>query len=125
MVRGNAGVGRLLSPVLMHLAQTDAGLSAAGSARLADEVAELTITAALEAARSVEDCQSGPEHLRRIQVFIEEHLADPALTPQLIAQEFFHLDAHIAPAVRAAWAHGERLDQDATTGSLPARSGFP
>ena len=40
--------------------ETDADLSAAGSARLADEVAELTITAALEAAHSVEDKQAGP-----------------------------------------------------------------
>ena len=89
VVDGSAGVGRLLSPVLTHLAQAHAGLSAAGSARLADEVAELTITAALEAAHSAEDCQPGPEHLRRIQIFIEEHLADPALAPQRIAQEFF------------------------------------
>jgi AraC-like DNA-binding protein len=88
-VPGNAGAGRFLSPMLARLARTDAGLSPAGSIRLASEVAELSIIAALEAGPRAEHEHPDREQLRKIQAFIEQNLADPALTPSRIAQEFY------------------------------------
>ena len=64
------------------------------------------------------------EYLRRIQVFIEEHLADPALTPQRIGRESSSRPGNCALFARHgltanAWIKTRRLE------ACPARSGLP
>lgn len=88
-VSKNSGVGRLLVPMLNSLLHADAGLSPAGAVRLAGEVAELSMIAASEARRGAGDAEPGHDRLREIQVFIEEHLTDPTLIPDRIAQHFY------------------------------------
>jgi AraC-like DNA-binding protein len=115
-VPGNAGAGRFLSPMLARLARTDAGLSPAGSIRLAGEVAELSIIAALEAGPRAEREHPDREQLRKIQAFIEQNLADPALTPSRIAQEFYmsartlHRLFARHGLTAAAWIKNRRLE---------------
>jgi AraC-like DNA-binding protein len=115
-VSNKAGVGRFLSPMLARLARTDAGLSPLGSIRMASEVAELSVIAFLEAGRAVEHQQSDRDQLRKIQAFIEQNLADPALTPPRIAEEFYvsvrtlhRLFARHGLTV-AAWIKDRRLE---------------
>jgi len=115
-VSGQAGVGRFLSPILAHLAQTDAGLSPSGSIRMASEVAELSIIAFLEAGRAAEHENSDRDQLSKIQAFIEQNLADPALSPTRIAEEFYisvrtlhRLFARHGLTV-AAWIKDRRLE---------------
>jgi AraC-like DNA-binding protein len=115
-VPGNVGVGRFLSPMLDRLARTDAGLSPSGSIRLASQVAELSIIATLEAGPGAEHGRSDREQLRKIQAFIEQNLADPALTPPGIAREFYmsartlhRLFARHGLTV-AAWIKNRRLE---------------
>jgi AraC-like DNA-binding protein len=88
-VRGDAGIGCFLSPMLASLASTSTTVSPLTSARLASEVAELAITAAWEAGHRDACDQPDREQLQRIQIFIEQNLADPELTPPRIAHEFF------------------------------------
>ena len=88
-VRGDAGVGCFLSPMLASLASASTTVSPLTSARLASEVAELAITAAWEVGHRDACDQPDREQLQRIQVFIEQNLADPELTPARIAREFF------------------------------------
>jgi AraC-like DNA-binding protein len=88
-VPGNAGVGRLVSPMLRGLVRDDPGISPAGAARFASEIAELSLIAAGETRREPAEVDAGRDRLREIQVFIEQHLVDPALTPPRIAQEFY------------------------------------
>jgi AraC-like DNA-binding protein len=141
-VPGNAGVGRFLSPMLARLARTDADLSPSGSIRLASEVAELSIIAALEAGRGVEHERSDREQLRTIQAFIEQNLADPTLTPPRIAREFYmsartlhRLFARHGLTV-AAWIKERRLEacrralvsprsQTVPINEIASRFGFP
>ncbi|MPY53249.1 helix-turn-helix domain-containing protein [Streptomyces acidicola] len=82
------GVGLILSPMLGQLVMNRTGLSVANSARLADEIAELTITAALEAGH-VDQTTGETDLFQRVRAYIETHLDNPALGPQRIAQEFF------------------------------------
>ncbi|MFI1731596.1 helix-turn-helix domain-containing protein [Streptomyces acidicola] len=55
---------------------------------MADEIAELTITAALEAGH-VDQATGETDLFQRVRAYIETHLDDPALGPQRVAQEFF------------------------------------
>ncbi len=88
-ISGTAGAGSFLSPLLAALAKSDAVLSPLTGVRLAAEVAELTITTAWEAGREALCDSAEHDQLQKIQVFIEENLADTELTPQRIAGEFF------------------------------------
>ena len=88
-VAGNAGVGRLVSPMLRGLVRDGAGLSPTGSARFASELAELALIAAGETRRETAELNAGRNQLQEVQVFIEQHLVDPELTPAHIAQEFY------------------------------------
>ena len=141
-VPGNVGVGRFLSPMLARLARTDAGLSPSGSIRLAGEVAELSIIATLEAGRGVEHEHPDREQLHKIQLFIEQNLADPALTPARIAQEFYmsartlHRLFARHGLTAAAWIKNRRLEacrralvapgsQTVPINEIASRFGFP
>jgi AraC-like DNA-binding protein len=116
VVPGDAGVGRFLSPMLADLTRTGAGLSPSGSIRLASEIAELSVIAALEAGQAVKHERPDRDQLREIQAFIEQNLADPALTPPRIAGEFYmsartlhRLFARHGITV-AAWIKSRRLE---------------
>lgn len=115
-VRGDTGVGCLLSPMLASLAGASTAISPLASARLAGEVAELAITAAWEVGHHDAGGQPDREQLQAIQVFIEQNLADPELTPARIAREFFmsartlhRLFARHGLTV-AAWVKRRRLE---------------
>jgi AraC-like DNA-binding protein len=141
-VPGNVGVGRFLSPMLASLTRTDADLSPSGSIRLASQVAELSITAMLEARQGMEHEPSDREQLRKIQAFIEQNLADQMLTPSQIAQEFYistrtlhRLFARHGLTV-AAWIKSRRLEacrralvspgsQTVPINEIASRFGFP
>jgi AraC-like DNA-binding protein len=87
-VSRSAGLGRFLGPMLSELIRSDAGLSASAAVKMANEVAEMSIIAAGDI-RPEECAEAGPEKVREIQLFIEQNLGDPALTPAAIAQEFY------------------------------------
>jgi AraC-like DNA-binding protein len=140
-VSGNAGVGRLVSPMLRELVREDDGLSPAGAARFATEIAELSLIAVGETRREASELDASRGQLQEIQVFIEQHLADPALTPPRIAQEFYlsartlnRLFAQHGLTV-AAWIKDRRLDaarraltapgsRPVPVGEIAARCGF-
>lgn len=84
-----SGVARLLSPMLMGLMQLENRLSPTSSARLADEFAELTITAAWETAGLADADATSSEQFRMVRKYIEERLQDTDLNPQTIADAFF------------------------------------
>lgn len=114
-VPGAAGVGSMVSPLLRGLLSGGGGVSPEGAARLASEIAELSVIAVGETWRR--DCvDDARQDLREIQAFIEAHLADPLLTPSSIAQEFYmstrtlhRLFAHHGLTV-AAWIKDRRLE---------------
>lgn len=82
------GVGRFLSPALRELVHPSGRLTDATAARVADQFAELTVTAALEATH-VDDVIPENDDFRKIQLFIEDTLDDASLSPHLIAQQFY------------------------------------
>jgi AraC-like DNA-binding protein len=109
------GVGRYLSPALSELANPSGALSDATAARVADQFAELSVVAALEATH-FDDVIPATDDFRKIQIFIEDTLDDPSLTPQLIAQHFYlstrtlhRLFARRGLTV-AGWIRTRRLD---------------
>jgi AraC-like DNA-binding protein len=115
-VPGNVGVGRLVSPLLRGLVRDGAGASAAGAARFASEIAELSMIAAAETYSESTVLDLNRDCLHEIQVFIEQHLADPALTPPRIAEHFYvsartlhRLFAQHGTTV-AAWIKDRRLE---------------
>lgn len=140
-VSGRAGVGRLVSPMLRELVQEDDGLSPIGASRFATEVAELSLIAVGETRREPHEIDATRNLLQEIQVFIEQHLADPALTPPRIAQEFY-LSARTLNRLFAqhgltvmAWIKDRRLEsarraliapgsQQIPIGEIAARCGF-
>jgi AraC-like DNA-binding protein len=81
------GIGRLVGPMFVQLVQEATDMSAPGSMRVAGELAELAITAALEAGQAQPTVDG--DILRTIQVFIEERLSDPSLHADEIAAAFF------------------------------------
>jgi AraC-like DNA-binding protein len=85
----DSGIARLLSPMLTGLMQLEDELSPASSARLADEVAELTITAASETAGLTDADATSDEQFQMIRQYIEARLDGPDLNPQSIAEAFF------------------------------------
>lgn len=89
-VSTGAGVGRLIAPVLGGLA---ADLSPSPpprlATRLADELADLAVTAILEADGHTAAGVDTEDVLRRVLRHIEENLTDPAMTPETIAEEFY------------------------------------
>ncbi|WP_083441922.1 helix-turn-helix domain-containing protein [Nitriliruptor alkaliphilus] len=88
LLGAESGVARILSPMLTGLMQLESGLSPTISARLADECAELTITAAWEAAGLADADATSVEHFWMVRKYIEERLQDTDLNPQTIADAF-------------------------------------
>lgn len=81
------GIGRLVAPIFVQVTCEESDLSATGSTRMADELAGLAITSALEAAE--EEPTVNDDTLRTIQVYVEERLSDPGLNAEQIASAFF------------------------------------
>ncbi|WP_416984438.1 helix-turn-helix domain-containing protein [Streptomyces sp. T028] len=88
-VRADSAVGQLLSPLLSGLLIHDRDVSSGGAIRLADEIAELAITAALEESDPGDPDSRALEFRETILRYIDAHLDDAELTPQQIAQAFF------------------------------------
>lgn len=84
-----SGVARLLSPMLTGLVQLENELSPTRSARLADEFAELTITAASETAGLADVDATSSEQFQTVRKYIEERLDEADLNSQSIADAFF------------------------------------
>jgi AraC-like DNA-binding protein len=89
-VSGTAGVGSFVAPMLDQIMKLNSGpLPGPVSVRLAEEVAELAVTAALEAGFQEGNDERTTAVLRKVQAYIEENLPDPGLTPDRIAEAFF------------------------------------
>jgi AraC-like DNA-binding protein len=114
-VSRSAGLGRFLGPMLSELIRCDAGLSVPAAVKVANEIAEMSIIAAGDI-RPADCTDGGPEKVREIQLFIEQNLGDPALTPAAIAQEFYmstrtlHRLFGQSGLTVAAWIKHRRLD---------------
>lgn len=92
---GGDGLGGIVGRMLRDLVSAPPDLSAAGGVRLADEVAELVTTVAGESVRPVAPGRAGDDLLRRIDVYVVEHLADPDLGPATIAAAHFLSTRHL------------------------------
>lgn len=85
---GQAGLGRLVTRHLMHLVNDPEPYGPSDAARIGAVTVDL-VTALL--AHVLDDSAALPQQagrqalLAQVQTFIEEHLGDPALTPQMIA----------------------------------------
>lgn len=88
-VCADSAVGQLLSPMLSGLLLADREISPGTAIRLADEIAELAITAALEESEPDEPDSRERRLYGSMLRYIETHIDDPDLTPQQIAQAFF------------------------------------
>lgn len=89
-VGSDSGVGALLSPMLLRLADDGAPSLAPSSAlRLASEVAEMAMIAASDVDSSEALRRPEQDLLLQAQQYIEEHLDDPELSPDGIAQHLF------------------------------------
>jgi AraC-like DNA-binding protein len=82
-------MGRLLSPLLLDLYRMDGGLSPVGSIRLANSIADLLVTAALELNRPDEFEVRSRHQYDEIIRFIERNLDDPSLSADSVAEAFF------------------------------------
>nr|WP_208329483.1 helix-turn-helix domain-containing protein [Streptomyces sp. 846.5] len=88
-VRADSALGRLLSPVLSNLLDPGCEVSSAGAIRLADEIAELVITAALEEVEPDDPDAQARQLYAAVLRHINAHIDDPSLSPQQIANTFF------------------------------------
>ncbi|NMO05109.1 AraC family transcriptional regulator [Gordonia sp. TBRC 11910] len=136
-VIGSRGLGRSVAPTLRTLFDREPGdlsLPNAIESRFADNLAELSITAAL-ASRGLplsdDDGGTIDSLLTKIKVFIEEHLDDVELSSASIAAEFFistrtlnRVFAQNAITV-GAWVKGRRLERAKSILRGRASAGVP
>lgn len=89
-VPSRSGVGSFIAPMFSHVAGA-APLPLQGllAGRLADELAEMAMTAALEQVVDPNPERLSDAVLTEIQTYIEDNLPDPSLTPDKIADTFF------------------------------------
>jgi AraC-like DNA-binding protein len=127
-VSGQAGVGRFVTPMLDGLINTGAvAMPGPVSVRLADELAELALTAALESGFTDGDLEMTSASLQKIQAYIEDNLPDPDLTPDQIATAFFvstrtlHRIFARHDLTVAAWIRHRRLERARRSLILPHR----
>lgn len=111
---GAGGVPGLVSRMLRNLAANVDGLAADGGARLAEELAELAVTAAGTAVAS--QVPGETSLLPRVEAFVRANLADPTLDPDTIAAAHYistrHLHRLFAAQGRTVtrWLRDERLE---------------
>ncbi|MGD9526948.1 helix-turn-helix domain-containing protein [Pseudonocardia sp.] len=133
---GSAGLGGIVARMLRELVAAPPELSGAGAVRLSREVAELVTTVAGE------HSDAGPaseDLLRRVDVYIADHLGDAGLCPETIARAHFvsTRQLHRLFAARgitvSRYVRAQRLDRsradlvaraDATVAEVARRWGF-
>jgi AraC-like DNA-binding protein len=117
---GRSGIGGLLSRYLLQLAKNTGQYRPSDTARLGSVALDLitaTFAHALDADDAVPIETRQRALLTRIHAFIDQHLADPALTPETVAaahhlstrtlQRLFHTHGTSV----AAWIRTRRLDR--------------
>ncbi|MFF7888172.1 helix-turn-helix domain-containing protein [Streptomyces sp. NPDC020794] len=86
---GGSGITGVLSRMLTDLLVAKPTVSEGGAVRIADEIGDLVATIATEAHGPGADADRHAGLLRRIDTYIEEHLGDPELSPERVAQAHF------------------------------------
>ena len=116
-VPNRSGVGSFVAPMLSHAASaTSFSLQGVLAGRLADQLAEMAITAALAQVVDPIPAALSDSVLKEIQAYIEDNLPDPYLTPEKIAEAFFmstrtlHRIFGRQGVTVAAWIKTRRLD---------------
>lgn len=87
-VSNQRGVGRLVAPMFAQLTEQPPDISASGSIRIARELAEMAVTAALEVSHEAPTTADGGI-MASAQAYIEERLTDPSLNTDQVAAAFF------------------------------------
>lgn len=133
-ISGTSCVGALAAPMFDHLSHECTNpLPNTVSDRLVDELAELTVTAALEAeGQTTRDSDSVDDAiLREMKDFVEDNLAEPELTPERIAQAFFISTRTLHRAFArhnltvAAWIKYRRLERAKRALGIASRDPLP
>jgi transcriptional regulator GlxA family with amidase domain len=140
---GDQGLGRMISPFMMQLAENLEVLTGPSGHRLAHNAVDLIATmfdSELSTRRSMEDGRHS-ELLIRIRQYIEANLGDPGLAPANIAAAHYistrqlHNIFHNADATVATWIRARRLEHcrrdlrdpilaDRPVGTIANRWGF-
>jgi AraC-like DNA-binding protein len=129
-VSRNDGLGRFLGPMFSELIRVDAGLSPQAAMKWANEIAEMSLLAAGET-RPNDNLACGAEKVRDIQLFIEQNLGDPTLSPDAIATEFYmstrtlHRLFGQSGLTVAAWIKHRRLEACRRALISPASGAVP
>jgi len=138
------GAGRLIPSFLTQVATVVDGAAPHSAVRLAGNVLDLLTTVLAERLETLPRDDDAPSRalLLRMTAFIEGHLADPELSPQLIADAHHvslrqvHKLFHASGATVAGWIRQRRLERchrdllDPVAAALPvsaigARWGYP
>jgi AraC-like DNA-binding protein len=87
--RSDSPMGRWLSPMMLDLYEMKSGLSESGAIRVANSLADLLVTAALELSRPDQaDARSRQQYDDMVR-FVERNLDNPDLSAESVADEFF------------------------------------
>ncbi|TFD59198.1 helix-turn-helix domain-containing protein [Cryobacterium suzukii] len=140
---GDAGLGRLISPFMVQLAENLDVLSGASGHRLAYNAVDLIATMFESELNLRRDPEAGTHGnlLGRIRSYVDGHLGDPELCPASIAAAHFistrhlHNVFHEADSTVASWIRTRRLEhcrrdlrdpilEDRSVGTIAARWGF-
>ncbi|MBG6213008.1 AraC-like DNA-binding protein [Cryobacterium sp. CAN_C3] len=140
---GDAGLGRLISPFMVQLAENLDVLSGASGHRLAYNAVDLIATMFESELNLRRDPVAGVhgDLLARIRSYVDGHLGDPELCPASIAAAHFistrhlHNVFHEADSTVASWIRTRRLEHcrrdlrdpilgDRSVGTIAARWGF-
>nr|WP_246262773.1 helix-turn-helix domain-containing protein [Arthrobacter mobilis] len=140
---GDAGLGRMVSPFMVQLAENLDVLSGASGRRLAHNVVDLIATmfeSELDARREPAS-GSHSELMTKIRHYIEAHLGNPELSPADIAAAHYVSTRHLhnifaaSGTTVASWIRTRRLEHcrrdlrdpilaDRSVGAIAARWGF-
>ncbi|MDJ0347909.1 helix-turn-helix domain-containing protein [Cryobacterium sp. PH29-G1] len=140
---GDAGLGRLISPFMVQLAENLDVLSGASGHRLAYNAVDLIATMFESELNLRRDPEAGVhgDLLGRIRSYVDGHLGDPELCPASIAAAHFistrhlHNVFHEADTTVASWIRTRRLEhcrrdlrdpilESRSVGTIAARWGF-
>ncbi len=138
---GDAGLGRLISPFMVQLAENLDVLSGASGHRLAYNAVDLIATMFESELNLRREKGAHGDLLGRIRSYVDAHLGDPELCPASIAAAHFistrhlHNVFHEADSTVASWIRTRRLEHcrrdlrdpildDRSVGTIAARWGF-
>ncbi|WP_051362516.1 helix-turn-helix domain-containing protein [Amycolatopsis thermoflava] len=88
-LRGDQGMTGVLSRMLADLLRTRPSVGESGAIRLADEIGRLVTTVAGDACGADAEDGRHADLLRRIDTYLDEHLPDPDLSTDTVAQAHF------------------------------------